>query len=311
MFIIFIIILIVFKRIYKYENLIKISIILPIFNDEKYLSQCLKSILNQSLKNIEIICINDGSKDKSLKILRYFKKLDNRIKIISQKNKGSGIARNKGIKKSRGKYLAFIDSDDLYPNNLILELLYNKSIINNVSICGGGLNKFKERKKRLILINDNYDYIFKKEGIINYSEYEYDYGFFRFIYNKKFIIKNKAMHYAKKFYALNKTTYLYRRNHKDVKWNRKKVIDFYNGFYDSLLLSKKFNLKNLYCKMIKRLNLNMFLKPTKEFINDTNIKSHIFNILKTINFNNLKEENCSFKLNETYNEFFKLNINYF
>ena len=314
---IILIIIIVNKKINKFQNVIKISIIVPIFNSQKYLSLCLESIIHQTLKFIEIICINDGSKDKSLEILKNFQKKDNRIKIISKKNKGSGIARNYGIKKSKGKFIAFMDSDDMYPNNFTLELLYNKSIQNNALICGGGLNKFKEENNRKILINDNFDYLFNKEGIIDYSEYEYDFGYFRFLYNKKFIIENnlyfsnylryqdppffiKAMHLAKKFYALNEITYLYRKNHKNITWNEKKVIDLYNGFNECLFLSKLYNLKKLYCKIIKRLNIKLFLEPTRKFINNTIIKNHIYNILKKINFYNLKNENCSIKLKKIY-----------
>ena len=101
-----------------------ISVIVPIYNSEKYLPFCLKSIIDQSLKNIEIICIDDGSRDESINIIKNFIKIDNRIILISQNNKGSGIARNIGIKRSKGKYLAFMDSDDLYPNNFFTPLFF-------------------------------------------------------------------------------------------------------------------------------------------------------------------------------------------
>ncbi len=82
-----------------------ISIIIPIYNVEKYLSRCIKSVLNQTYKNLEIICINDGSTDSSLKILEEFKLIDKRIKIINQKNTGQARARNNAFLSSKGEFI--------------------------------------------------------------------------------------------------------------------------------------------------------------------------------------------------------------
>lgn len=89
-----------------------LSIIVPVYNTEKYLIKCLDSLINQSLKNIEIICVNDGSTDDSLNILEFYQKIDNRIKIISKINGGLSSARNIGIRQSNGEYITFVDSDD-------------------------------------------------------------------------------------------------------------------------------------------------------------------------------------------------------
>ena len=88
---------------------IKVSVIVPVFNVEEYLSTSLDSILNQTLKNIEIICINDGSTDASLDILENYAKKDARIKIISKKNEGQGIALNIGLDNAQGEFIAFVD----------------------------------------------------------------------------------------------------------------------------------------------------------------------------------------------------------
>ena len=141
-----------------------ISVIIPIFNSDKYLSSCLNSVINQTLKNIEIICIDDGSTDQSLKIVENYSNFDERIIIISQKNEGSGIARNKGIKKSKGKYIAFMDSDDLYPNEFTLELLLTKAIENKAIICGGGLKNIKHKNNRTKIYESKLH--FQKEGMI-------------------------------------------------------------------------------------------------------------------------------------------------
>ena len=90
----------------------KVSIIIPVYNVEQYLPKCLDSIINQTLKDIEIICINDGSIDNSLSILKEYASKDDRIIIIDKENEGQGIARNLGIKKAKGKYIGFVDPDD-------------------------------------------------------------------------------------------------------------------------------------------------------------------------------------------------------
>lgn len=89
-----------------------ISIIVPVYNAEEYLSECIKSLINQTYKNIEIILINDGSEDNSLEICYLFAECDNRIKVINQVNQGVSAARNMGIDQANGNYITFVDSDD-------------------------------------------------------------------------------------------------------------------------------------------------------------------------------------------------------
>jgi len=102
----------------------KISVIIPIYNTEKYLQECLDSVLNQSLRDIEIICVNDGSTDNSLTMLQNYSKKDLRIIIITQDNLGQAAARNAGIKAACGEYVCFLDSDDLLVENALEELYY-------------------------------------------------------------------------------------------------------------------------------------------------------------------------------------------
>lgn len=92
--------------------MIKISVIVPVYNMEIRLKKCIDSLVNQTLKDIELIIVNDGSKDNSLKIIKEYQKTHNNIKIIDKKNGGIGAARNDGIKIATGEYIAFVDSDD-------------------------------------------------------------------------------------------------------------------------------------------------------------------------------------------------------
>lgn len=99
-------------NIHKSSKTKELSVILPIYNVESYLPKCLDSLINQSFTNIEIICVNDGSKDNSLEILRDYEQKDQRIIVIDKENGGVSSARNAGIRVSHGKYITFVDPDD-------------------------------------------------------------------------------------------------------------------------------------------------------------------------------------------------------
>lgn len=108
------------------KNQYKVSIIIPIYNVENYLNDSLKSVVNQTMKEIEIILINDGSTDRSLEIIEKYREKDTRIKVIHQKNQGQSIARNQGINIANGEYVYFMDSDDIIDDNTV-EICYKKS----------------------------------------------------------------------------------------------------------------------------------------------------------------------------------------
>ena len=104
--------------------MIKISIIIPVYNTEFYLNKCLDSVIKQDIEDFEIICVNDGSTDNSIKILKKYSRIDQRIKIISQKNQGVSVARNKALDVAKGEYVMFVDSDDWLEENSLLSI-YN------------------------------------------------------------------------------------------------------------------------------------------------------------------------------------------
>lgn len=104
--------------------MVAISIVIPVYNIEKYLKECLDSLVNQTFKDFEVICVNDGSKDRSLDILNEYAKKDSRFIVVTQENGGSGSARNNGLSRARGKYVQFLDGDDYFEPEL-LEKLYN------------------------------------------------------------------------------------------------------------------------------------------------------------------------------------------
>lgn len=114
----------------------KVSVIVPVYNVERFLPECLDSILSQSLTELEIICVNDGSTDNSLQILEKYAKRDKRIVVISQKNGGISNARNNGMKLAHGKYIGFVDSDDFIERDMFLTLYERAEQANaDISVC--------------------------------------------------------------------------------------------------------------------------------------------------------------------------------
>lgn len=163
------------EQIQKNEGLVKmveISVIIPIYNQEKYLSDCLDNIINQSFRDIEILCINDGSTDNSLEILEDYALKEERIRIITQENQGLAATRNRGIEIANGKYVYFIDSDD-YLESTALEKLHDLSEKLDPDFIMFKLNNFDEGSGEPI-IDDYYTMPHLKErvgdNLFNYDD---------------------------------------------------------------------------------------------------------------------------------------------
>lgn len=113
--------------------MVKVSVVVPVYNEESYLRECLDSITGQTLKEIEIICVDDGSTDNSMEILKEYARQDKRVIILEQHNSGAGMARNRGMKQASGEYLAFLDSDDIYEKTM-LEEMYQEATDENLDM---------------------------------------------------------------------------------------------------------------------------------------------------------------------------------
>lgn len=174
-----------------------ISVVIPVYNVENYLKECIESILNQTLQNIEIICVDDGSKDKSLDILKQYASQYKNITIISQHNKGAGIARNIGLRHASGKYILFFDSDD-YMSPQTLEILYNKAENDNADIVIGKSRIYNQDSTSFTYP----DFVLKTNLINNktqFSPYEVKEHIFQFtigwawdkLYRRDFIVSSK------------------------------------------------------------------------------------------------------------------------
>ena len=144
---------------------LKISVIIPVYNREKYIAACLDSILSQTYKNIEIICVDDCSTDNSLHILKKYEAKDNRIKVIALKNNGGvSNARNTGIETATGDYIAFVDSDDTIDCNMFSEMI-EAAEQNKADIILSDLNMFLGGKKQNMKISLEALRIYKKNEI--------------------------------------------------------------------------------------------------------------------------------------------------
>ena len=245
---------------------VAISIIIPVSNNLEYFNECICSVLRQTLKNIEIIVIDDCSSDANyLNIISQFQ--DRRFKFIrNDKQIGSGMSRNKGMACAEGEYIAFLDADDFYPNSTSLEVLYNTALSNELNICGGSLFIVDGQSK---VVNKKFPgQYFNKPGIVFYADYQHDGGFYRFIYKRTFLLDNnlsfpdfkrmqdpvffvKSMLAAGCFFAVNMYVYAYRKNHKQLIWDHIKIVDHYAAIKQILKLSKKNKLAHLHYLMVK------------------------------------------------------------
>lgn len=173
-----------------------VSIIIPVFNSEDYLRECLDSVLNQTYKNIEIILVNDGSTDNSAKILKKYALENDNIVLINQNNHGQSFARNVGLDYAKGKYIYFLDSDDYILSDMIRQLItkmekYNLEIIR---FGGKSFTDHHQYKKEM----NRYDYkdkfdknkLYKKEEFLNACKEAYTPSPVLYITKRDVLLKN-------------------------------------------------------------------------------------------------------------------------
>ncbi len=284
--------------------MVKISVIIPVYNVENYLNECLDSVVNQTLSDIEIICVNDGSTDNSLNILKQYSKSDNRIKIINQNNLGVSSARNNGLDVSVGKYICFLDSDD-YLELDALEKVYDVSESNGLDICLFKLINFDDDTKKQY--NEEYfdmTFLKKKYGSSVFSHNDIESDLFRIsvtphskLFNREFISQFKfpegliyednvfftqAMFEAGR--VLFYDEYLYNRrirqnsithsgNEKCIDWieifniliNITKDYGYYDKYKSVLYYKAIFSSYNIFKDLDEKYKQDFFIKLKKDF----------------------------------------------
>lgn len=242
----------------------KISVIIPVYNAEKTLPVTLKSVCSQSLTDIEIICIDDGSTDHSYQIIRKWQQQYKIIHCIRQNNQGAGAARNKGMAAAAGEYIAFMDADDTYPDNHALERLYQVANDHKAMICGGSVCYEVQNP------SPDSRYTFREQGWQSFADDSNDFMFGRYIFRRDFLMMHhidfpdlrvyedpvflvQAMTAAKKFYAIPDFVYGYHGSHQIQNMTPEKVKDYLKGLRMELILSSKYQLAALHKRIFKRL----------------------------------------------------------
>lgn len=249
-------------------NEILVSVIIPAYNCEKTIMDCLETVEGQQLKEKEIIVVDDGSTDYTADMLRLHK---GNIRVITQKNSGAGAARNNGLAHASGRFVAFMDADDKYPSQHVLEKLVNGALDHNAHACGGSFLLW-ENGRMISEFNDSLaGYTFKSDGIVKYSDYQFDYGYHRFIYEKKILDEHgirfpdylryqdppfmvKALDACGEFYAMRMPSYLYRAEPAKVNWNDRKAIGLIKGLTDELVFSREKGYARLHGLVVERIS---------------------------------------------------------
>ena len=243
------------------DNPIKISIIVPCYNAEKFLHKCLDSLINQTLTDVEIICVNDCAKDSTAEILEEYAKSDKRISIVThEKNQGLSAARNSGIAVAKGEYISFIDSDD-FADVTMMEKLYNKAIKTGADLVIGNLDLYFEDTKETQVFRDERFFTFLSGRVfklVDYPALVSCIAAWDRLYKRELITENnlqfpvglvyedqpfsiQAMQLAKGITVVNEPLYYYRKNAGGSITDNEKKNDRYKfNFLEITRLSKSF-----------------------------------------------------------------------
>ena len=295
----------------------KVSVIVPIYNSERYIDKCIQSIINQTFKDIELILVDDGSTDKSVEISNKYAEKDKRIKIIKQKNKGVSSARNYGISIATGDFITFVDSDDFIEIDM-LDILYNAAIDNNCDVVLSGIKIIKDNNIKYEFTKDSKIYTKQEVFKLFYFDREpfspnYAWGKLikRSICNKiKFrediFLREDALFSMELFINcsnnimfLNKYLYNYvqRDGSESKHFSKKRITSFY-ALEELLNLAKEIDSE--YEKSFLKVYSKLILSILQDIISFDfeNNKEEYFKISKSLNkhyIDNIKSKDISYK----------------
>ncbi len=251
--------------------MIKISIIIPVYNCEKYLEQCINSVRSQTLKELEIICVDDGSTDYSADMIRRFQVEDGRIVSFQQKNQGAGAARNLGIQKAQGKYIAFLDADDYYLDSNALASMFSTCEEKKTAVCG---SLRKHIRGDIVETESLFQGIAADQipcgMVLDYQDFQSDYNYQSFLFLREHLTVNKiyfpqyrrfqdppflvrALYEAGRFIVSDTYLYCYRLSDMEQRFDQRKTCDLLHGLMDNLLFAREHDLKMLFRNTVRRL----------------------------------------------------------
>ncbi len=264
---------------------ISISIIIPIYNAQKYIEECLESILHPQTDSIEVICIDDGSTDQSIEIVTRIQSVFENVKLYHQNHKGPGEARNHGLSVAMGDYVSFLDSDDKYSSVEILQKMVSVCERQNADVCGCAFwNLYANGRLKKERVVDYLGNIPNEGKTIRCSEWQNDYGYTNFVYRRRFLNENglrfpnrfryedpifflNTLYKADKLIILPNELYICRVGYKDSSSMDSAIIDILNGIRDNLSFALKHGYERLRERIIERLE-NEFYYPIKHNLND-------------------------------------------
>lgn len=280
-------------------NNIKVSVIIPVYNCESYIEQCLESVIKQTLKEIEIICVDDGSSDNSLVILQEYAEQYDCIYVYSQQNSGAGTARNLGLRYAAGEYVAFLDADDFYLDSDALEKMYAICKQEDVSVCGSFGRILEGNRYRTANFYDTKGLNVNKVHL--YTDFQMDCGYTTFLFARRIIEENKirfpeyrrfqdppflirAMYYGEKFAMADTQLYCYRAPNLINRMNQEKIIDLLKGLKDNLFFASEHNLDKLFTETLHRLEYDYLYLILHNMSKEPSAKNNeIFFLLQSVN----------------------------
>jgi glycosyltransferase involved in cell wall biosynthesis len=245
---------------------------MPTLNAAATLERALGSTAAQTLEDWELICVDNGSADDTVPKLRESACHDSRISILSEPTRGAGPARNKGLCAARGRFLAFLDADDQFAAASTLATLVEHATRSRVKICGGSLRVQLPDGSAVEDFGDfNRPFRFERNEALHYRDYQFDYGFYRFIYDRKLLESAginfphykrfqdppffvRSMLASETFFALQEDTYVHFYGHQSVNWDETAIHDLLCGLTDNLRASRVACLEGLH-----RLTVDRFL----------------------------------------------------
>lgn len=242
--------------------MIKVSIIIPVYNNEKYIEQCIKSVLFQSLREIEVVCVDDGSTDNSARLIQRIMEEDKRVVLLQQSNQGPGIARNLGIRNAKGRYVIFLDADDYYIDKDAIEKMYNACEKYDAAVCAclkWCINGKIGKTEKLEFLAENH--IEGKK--FYYTDFQMDYNYINYLFLREFLLEKelffppyrrfedppflvKVLYQAVEFIVVDACLYYYRSPVLEIRFDRDKTIELLQGLIDNLVFSRKYCLKTLF-----------------------------------------------------------------
>ena len=246
-----------------------ITVIYPVYNAAVYVGSCIESCLSQTLSNIELVFVDDGSSDDSLDILERHAKQDERLRVLLQKNAGAARARNRALDHAQGEFVFFIDADDYIPERTALERLYNAALSNQVKIAGGSMGIDVDGNLDFEFMHGSQLDSFSREEVVRYADYQYDYDFTRFIYSLDMLNESgirfpersqfedpvfhvRAMLEADVFATIPDAVYAYRYGHQRRTWDERATLDRLEGISELLELSSRNGMAKLHRHVLQQ-----------------------------------------------------------